>query len=205
MLSRWENEHATSLYIPSHTAVITLSAANVRRHTGRHHKNSGREALWPALGAKPVILDLKRSRKRSQVVVQRDSSAKQTIWWSSAISRCRHAAVFGARREISNDDWARPPDEKLIHCRKHNGTLVSSISAKLCDSLPSDKTNEADVDEAELKFKTSCCLEVIYICRYLWRQRHCISWPVGRYLPFPKFRTGTKRLLEFNSSERGHY
>lgn len=205
MLSRWENEHATSLYIPSHTAVITLSAANVRQHRGRHHKNSGKEALWPSLGVKPVILYLKWSCKRSQVVVQWDSSAKQMIWWSSAISRCRHAAVFGACREIFNDDWARPPDEKLIHCRKHNCTLVSSISAKLCDSLPSNKINEADVDEAELKFKTRCCLEVIYICRYLWRQHHCIIWPVWRYLPFPKFRMGTKWLLEFNSSECGQY
>lgn len=59
MFSRWENEQATSLFIPSHTAVIILSAVNVRQRRGRHNKNSGREALRPSLGAKPVILHLK--------------------------------------------------------------------------------------------------------------------------------------------------
>lgn len=70
MFSRWENEQATSLFIPSHTAIIILSAVNVKQRRGRHNKSSGREALRPSLGAKPVILHLKWSCKRSQVALQ---------------------------------------------------------------------------------------------------------------------------------------
>lgn len=59
MFSRWENEHATSLFIPSHTSVIILSAIDVRDRRGRHNKNSGGGLLRPSLSIKPVILHLK--------------------------------------------------------------------------------------------------------------------------------------------------
>lgn len=122
MFSRWETEQATYLFIPSHTAVIILSAANIRQRRGRHNKNSGKEAFGPSLGAKPVILHLKWSCKCSQVVALRSSSSVALIWWSLAISSHRHAAVsvFWVRKgdngeqEIFQRDWVRLPDEKLI-------------------------------------------------------------------------------------------
>lgn len=75
-------------------------------------------------------------------------------------------------QEIFNDDWVCLPDEKWIHCRKHNCPLIrlSSIAGKLGDSLSLNIINEADVGAMELKFKTSCCLKVIKIHRYSCRQ-----------------------------------
>lgn len=84
MFRRWEIEQATYLFIPSHTAVIILSAANTRQRRGRHNKNSGKEAVRPSLGAKPVILHLKWSWKCSQVVVHWDHPAP-CHWYDEAL------------------------------------------------------------------------------------------------------------------------
>ena len=183
MFSRWENEQATSLFIPSHTAVIILSAVNVRQRRGRHNKNSGWGALRPSLGVKPVISHLKWSCKRSQVALQRDC-----LHYANDMMKLRNKQVLtccfflggpearerdNGEQEIFNDDWVCLPDEKWIHCRKHNCLLIrlSSIAGKLGDSLSRNIINEADVGAMELKFKTSCCLKVIKIRRYSCRQR----------------------------------
>lgn len=177
---------------------------NVRQRRGRHNKNSGREALRPSLGAKPVILHLKWSCKRSQVVLQWDHlhhtndmmklcNKQVPTWCFFLMPKAR--GWDNREREIFNEDWVCLPDEKLIYCRKHNCPLVSSIAAKLCDSLSPNKINEADVESAGLKFKTSCCLKVIKICTYSCRQHHHLIEFVWRYLPskqFPKLELGTE-------------
>lgn len=189
MFSRWENEQATSLFIPSHTAVIILSAMNVRQRRGRHNKNSGRGALRPSLGVKPVILHLKWSCKQSQVVPKRDRLHHTNDMMKLCNKQVLTCCFFGGglrqetetteNRRIFNDDWVCLPDEKWIYCKRHNCPLirVSSIAGKLCDSLLLNIINEADVGAVELKFKTSCCLKVIKICTYSCRQHtphHCL-------------------------------
>lgn len=184
MFSRWENEQATSLFIPSHTAVIILSAVNVRQRRGRHNKNTGRGALRPSLGVRPVILHLKWSRKPSQVVLQRDHLHRANDMMKLCNKQVLTCCFFWGGRdnreqEVFNDDWVCLPDEKWIYRRRPNCPLarVSSIVGKLCSSLPLNIINEADVEAMELKFKTSCSLKVIKICRYSCGQHtphHCL-------------------------------
>lgn len=102
MFSRWENEQATSLFIPSHTAVIILSATNVRQRRGRHNKNSGRGAFRPSLGVKPVILHLKWSCKQSQVVLQWDHLHRTNDMMKHRNKQVLTCCFFGGpRRENS--------------------------------------------------------------------------------------------------------
>ena len=132
MFSRWENEQATSLFIPSHTAVIILSAMKIRQRRGWHNKNSGRGALRPSLGVKPVILLLKWSCKQSQVVLQWDHLHHlSVIWWSIAISRCWHAAFFWGGPRQKNETMENSRFSMMIEsvCWVKNGSTVGGTTA----------------------------------------------------------------------------
>lgn len=175
MFSRWENESTTSLFIPSHFAVIILSALNVRQRRGRHNKNSGRGALRPRLGVKPVILHLKWSCKQSQVVAAVDRLHRTNDMmklWNKQVLMCCFLCVFvfvfeGPRRGKDTMEKERYSPmiqsvckgEKWIYCMRHNCTLmrVSSIAGKL--PLSASKHNKRDwcwSDGAQIFNKLLC-------------------------------------------------
>lgn len=140
MFSRWENEQATSLFIPSHTAVIILSAVNVRQWRGRHNKNSGRGALRPSLGVKPVISHLKWSCKQSQVALLWDhlhhANYMMKLCNKQVLTPC-FFWTWGPRRENETTENRRFSVMIESVCLMKNGSTTGSRTALLHQSHPS--------------------------------------------------------------------
>lgn len=115
-------------FISSHTAVIILSAVDVTPRRGRHNKNSGRGALGPSLGLKPVILHLKWSCKHSQVVLKRDRLRHTNDMMklcNKQVLTCS-CLFWGPRRENGRQRRNRR-FPKMIEsvCRMKNGSTVA--------------------------------------------------------------------------------
>lgn len=172
---RWENEQAASLFIPSHTAVIILSAMIIRQLRRQHNKSHGRGALRAF--TLPVILHLKWSCKKSQAAVQRTVSAEAEIWWSSTISRCWLLFAMGQADVFLNlfDYWKTflEKEEKL-----HTNTSLTHCM----DTLHHFPFLYKNMGAWKNWWK---CLRVIKICRYSCSQHTShqrLITPITRYL-----------------------